>query len=152
MKKLNNTEAESEKKTLPIKKAYNIIAQTFGVATSNLSFFLFFSIWIFFHNHSRTTVLQGQGEGISLTPHYHFHPTQRHLDISPVITAESSPLYIGGSKKSNREPLVSERKSLTTQLSALKTWTAKSYVNKPSFERNIEAVFHGWQRMHSNNI
>ena len=34
----------------------------------------------------------------SLTPHYHFHPLHRHLDISWVITAESSPLHIASSR------------------------------------------------------
>ena len=43
-----------------------------------------------FTNH-RTA---GKGEGISLTPHYYFHPLHRHLDISRAITAESSPLHI----------------------------------------------------------
>ena len=37
--------------------------------------------------------MQGKGEGISLTPHYHFHPLHRQLDISRAITAESSPLH-----------------------------------------------------------
>ena len=59
-----------------------------------LKFFFFFSIWVFFHEHSWITGLQGKGEGISLTPHYHFHPLHRHLDISRTITAESSPLHI----------------------------------------------------------
>ena len=43
-----------------------------------------------FTNH-RTA---GEGEGISLTPHYHFHRLHRHLDISRAITAESLPLHI----------------------------------------------------------
>ena len=43
-----------------------------------------------FTNH-RTA---GEGEGISLTPHYHLHPLHRHLDISLAITAENSPLHI----------------------------------------------------------
>ena len=55
----------------------------------------FFSIGVFFHYHSRMTGLQGKGEGISLTPHYHFHPLHRHLDIGLAITTESSPLHIG---------------------------------------------------------
>ena len=38
----------------------------------------FFSIWVFFHEHSRITGLQGKGKGISLTPHYLFHPLHRH--------------------------------------------------------------------------
>ena len=41
-----------------------------------------------FTNHR----LQGKGEGISLTPHYHFHPLHTHWDISREITAESSRL------------------------------------------------------------
>ena len=53
-----------------------------------------FSIWVFSHNHSRITGLQGKEEGISLTPHYHFHLLHRHLDISRAITAKSSPLHI----------------------------------------------------------
>ena len=57
--------------------------------------FFFFSIWVFFHNHPRITGLQGKGEDISLTPHNHFHPLHRHLDISRPITTESSPLHIG---------------------------------------------------------
>ena len=31
--------------------------------------------------------MQGKGEGISLTPHYHFHPPQRHLDINWEVAA-----------------------------------------------------------------
>ena len=51
-------------------------------------------MWVFFHEHSRITRLQGKGENISLIPHYHFHPLHRHLDISQAITPESSPLHI----------------------------------------------------------
>ena len=51
-----------------------------------------------FTNH-RTA---GEGEGISLTPHYHFHPLHRHLDISWAITAESSPLHIASSRARTR--------------------------------------------------
>ena len=61
-------------------------------------FFFFFSIWVFFHEHSRFTGQQRKGEGIYLTLLYHFHPLHRHLDISRVITAESSPLHIAGSR------------------------------------------------------
>ena len=61
-------------------------------------FFFFFSIWVFFHEHSQFTGQQGKGEGIYLTPLYHFHPLHRHLDISRAITAESSPLRIAGSR------------------------------------------------------
>ena len=57
-----------------------------------LSFFCFFDL-DFLSRHSRITGLQGKGEGISLTPHYHFYPLRRHLDIRRTITAESSPLH-----------------------------------------------------------
>ena len=55
---------------------------------------MFCFIWVFCHDHSWITELQGKGEGISLPPYYHFHPLHRHLDISQVITAEISPLHI----------------------------------------------------------
>ena len=58
----------------------------------------FFSIWVFFHEHSGITGLQGKGEFISLTPHYHFHPLHGHLDMSRAITAESSPLHVGSDR------------------------------------------------------
>ena len=55
----------------------------------------FFSIWVFFHEHSRITELRGKGEGISLTPHYPFHPLHRHLDTSRAITPDSTWLAAG---------------------------------------------------------
>ena len=63
-----------------------------------VTIFFFFSIGVFFHEHSRITVLQGKGDGISLTPHQHFYPLHRHLDISHMIIAESSPLHIVSSR------------------------------------------------------
>ena len=58
----------------------------------------FFSILVFFQEHSRITGLQGNGEGISLTPHYHFHPFYRHLGIIRAIAAGGSPLHIASSR------------------------------------------------------
>ena len=58
-------------------------------------YYYYFSIWVFFHEHSRITGLTaGEGGGHFLTPHYHFHPLHRHLDISRAITPEGSPLHI----------------------------------------------------------
>ena len=51
----------------------------------------FISIWVFFHDHSRITGLQGKGAGISLPTHFHFHLLHKHLDISRAITAERLP-------------------------------------------------------------
>ena len=59
-------------------------------------FFCFFCFLVYFHKYSQFTGQQRKGESISLTPLYHFHPLHRHLDISRVITAESSPLHIAG--------------------------------------------------------
>ena len=81
-------------------KQIGITAETAQVQKTVLLFF-FFSIWVFFHEHSRFTGQQGKGEGIYLTPLYHFHPLHRHLDISRAITAESSPLHIASSRTRN---------------------------------------------------
>ena len=62
----------------------------------------FFSLWVFFHEHSRLTGQQWKGEAISLTPFYQFHPLHRHLDISRAITAESSPLRIPSGRTRTR--------------------------------------------------
>ena len=56
-----------------------------------------FFMQVFFHEHSQITGQRGKGEDISLTPLYLFHPLHKNLDI-------------------DRQPLVSERKSLTTKL------------------------------------
>ena len=84
----------------------------------------FFSIWVFFYEHSQFTGQQGKREGIYLTPLYHFHQLHRHLNISGL------------------EPgtFVFQRKSLTTKLRALKVlvffiyfiliWFIHSFVKK----------------------
>ena len=61
-------------------------------------FLFFFSIWVFFHEHSRFTGQQEKREGICLTPLYHFHPLHRHLYISRATAAGSSSLRIGSSR------------------------------------------------------
>ena len=63
-----------------------------------ISISFFFSVWLFFHDHSRITGLQEKGEGISLTTHYHFHPLRVHLGISRAIAAESPLLRIASSR------------------------------------------------------
>ena len=81
---------------------------------------IFFFYLRFFPEHSGFTGQQRKGEAISLTHFNHVHPLQRHSDISRAITAESSPLHSSWQPDSNREPLVSESKSLTTKLHTLK--------------------------------
>ena len=79
--------------------------------------------WVSVVEFSCTTIHEpqdcmGKGKGISLTPHYHFHPFHRHLDISRAITAESSPLHIGSSRTQTGN-LWFPSKLLTTKLRAL---------------------------------
>ena len=92
---------ERKNKSIPsitIKNLILMILKSNAFRFGNEYFFFFFSIWVLFHEHSRFTGQQGKGEGIYLTPLYHFHPLHRHLDISRAITAESSPLHIAGSR------------------------------------------------------
>ena len=95
---------------LPIKHNWVKLTWFYSVAKANLKdtikvspvqFFFFFSVWVFFHGHSRITGIQGKGEGISLTPHHHFHLLHWHLDISLAITAKTSPLDIARSRTRN---------------------------------------------------
>ena len=62
----------------------------------------FFSIWVFFHEHSRFTGQQGKGQVICLTPLYHYYPLCRHWNISRATTAEISPLHIASSRTQTR--------------------------------------------------
>ena len=57
-----------------------------------------FFTWVFFHEHSRFTGQHGKGEGIYLTPLYHFRLLHGHLDISRAIAARSSRLHIATSR------------------------------------------------------
>ena len=67
---------------------------------------IFFSIWVFFHEHLRFTGQQGKGEAISLSPLYQFHPLHRHVDISRAITAEGSPLHKTSRRTRTRNLLI----------------------------------------------
>ena len=66
---------------------------------------LFFLSW-FIHEHLLFTGSRGRGR---VSPFYHFQPLHRYLDISRVITAESSPLHIASSRTRTEKPLVSEQ-------------------------------------------
>ena len=77
-------------------------------------------MWVFFHEHSRITGLQGKGEGISLTPNYHFHPLHRQtLRQEPSNYCRELTSAHSQQPDLNPEPLASERKSLTTKLCTL---------------------------------
>ena len=101
----------------------------------------FFYIWVFFHEHSWITGLQKKGEGISLTPHCHFHSLHKHLDISRVTNAESSPLHIGTRPDSNQEPLVSEQEALVSKCKSLTTKLCALYLNIKYLQKDSNAYF-----------
>ena len=93
------------------------------------SFFLsFFSICVFFHEHSRFTGQQGKDNAISLTFLYQFHAIHRHLDISQEITAESSTLHKASTRP--KPGLFSRCKSVINKLGAIekswKCWTTET--------------------------
>ena len=49
----------------------------------------FFLSGFYFTNIHELQDSRGRGRAFSFTPHYHFHPLQRHFDISQAITAET---------------------------------------------------------------
>ena len=70
------------------------------VVKNNVLFFFFFFCFFYLAFLSRIFKIHrtaGEWEAISLYPFYHLHQLYRHLDISRVITAESSLLRIAGS-------------------------------------------------------
>ena len=97
--KHDQTDCESFNVIKKLKSCYAKNAPSIGFCCCCCCCFLFFFLSGFsFYEHSRITGLQGKGEGISSTPHYHFHPLQKQLDINQAITAESPPLHIGSSR------------------------------------------------------
>ena len=81
---------------------------------------LYIYIYIYIYINSQFTGQQGKEEALN-----HFHPVNRHLDISRVITAGSSPLHIG----SSRTRTGNLRKSLTITLHALNDRLMKTVDN-----------------------
>ena len=45
-----------------------------GYVATSLTLHPSVCVWVFFHEHSRFTGLQGKGKAISLTPLYYFYP------------------------------------------------------------------------------
>ena len=65
----------------------------------------FFTIWVFLyltftnHMYNRNHIYNRRGRGRPiLTPLYHFHSLNKHLDIKWIIAAESSPLHIASDR------------------------------------------------------
>ena len=114
-------------------------------------FFGFFALSRFsFMNIHKSQDCRGRGGGISLTPHYHFFPLHRHLEISWVVTAEGPSSAHNYQLDLNWEPLlsVSKHKSLTIKLRILYDLLGKYNIiwNKVSTdvkkEFNWETVYH----------
>ena len=123
-------------------------SQPHNLVSKQLQYTYFFSMWVFFHEHSRITGLQrkrGRGGGgggcggIFLTPHYHFHPVHRQLDISRTITAESSPLHIASSRTRTGNLWFHVRKLLTTKLL---TQYLKMYRQAGSEIWSVNRIYH----------
>ena len=73
---------------------YGLIGKTITKPPYQTTSFFFY---LGFLSRTFTNQTAGEGGGHSLTPHYHFHPLDRHFDISRAITAESSALHIASS-------------------------------------------------------
>ena len=94
----------------------------------------YFSAFFFFYLGflSRTfTIHRTADEGGSyfINSSHHFHPLPRHLDISWVITAGSSPLHIASSRTRTGSLFISECKSLTTKLRTLNFEMRSSFLS-----------------------
>ena len=76
-----------------------------------LDFLVFFSIWVFFHQHSRIKGLQVKGESIFLNSLLPLAPASQTLRHCRELTSAQRQ-----QPHSKQEPLVSERKSLTTNI------------------------------------
>ena len=50
----------------------------------------FFSIWVFFHEHSQFTRQQEKEQVLSLSHLYNFNPLHRHLDTSQAVVLYNS--------------------------------------------------------------
>ena len=76
----------------------------------------FFSIWVFFHEHSRITGLQGKGEGHFFNSSLPLPPALQTFRRQPGNYCRELTSAHSQQPSSNREALVSEHKSLTTKL------------------------------------
>ena len=85
----------------------------------------FFSMWIFIHEHSQIQDCREKGRA--------FLPLHGYLEISQVITAETSPLHSGWTRTGN---LVSDRKSATNELGALPLSTRFVYKHTATIKRS----------------
>ena len=54
---------------------------------------IFFSVWVFFHEHLKFTGQQGKGKAVSLTSIYHFYLLHRHLKTLTGQLLERAHLY-----------------------------------------------------------
>ena len=83
--------------SLDLSKAFDSIAHDLIIAKMYIFYLGFLSQIFAIHR------VADKGEGIYLSPLYHFHPLHRHIDISQMITAESSPQHIASSRTRNVE-------------------------------------------------
>ena len=96
---------------------------------SALISFIFFLSGLSFTNTHDLQNIRRKGKAISLTPLYHFSPLHRHLGISRLIAAESSPPRITTIRVRTRYLWFAKRKLLATELRSLKNGILKKEVN-----------------------
>ena len=115
------------------KLSYSYWQETNKKLTLKKIYIYFFSIWVFFHEHSQFTGQQGKGEGIYLTPLYHFHLLHRHLDISRADCCRELTSAHSWQSDSNWEPLV---KKIWNKASFFRDKIADFTVNKANSPEN----------------
>ena len=72
--------------------------QTSSKSTLSNWIYIFFLFGFSFTHIHDSQINRRMGKGVYLIPLYHFHPLHRHLDISRMIVAGSSPLHIASSR------------------------------------------------------
>ena len=91
----------------------------------------FFSIRVFFHEHPRFTGQQGKGEVIYFSSSLPLPPASQALRHKSGDYCGEHTSARSWQRGSNREPLVSELKSITTELRALKDRVARLSLFQP---------------------
>ena len=104
-----------------LSKKYQNLRISYSQLLYRLAFLKKKIIWVFSHEHARFTEQQGKGE-FSLTPLYHFHLLHKDTQTLVGRLLPSAQLCTQPATGLERKPLVSECKSLTTNLRALKNF------------------------------
>ena len=103
-------------------------------------FLVFFLSGFSFMNIHESQDSKGSGQAVALTPLYQFQPLHRHLDISRVITAKSSPLHKASSRiRTENLPNANHSQLNYAPLKILKYWLwgRKGFIRRKSWSRQL---------------